>query len=133
MTWNLHFGGEYHLSNKTDLMGGFFFYQAASPKKHVDNFLPDANRFGWTLGTGHKFGKNATLDFNYVFILFAQRDISNPQQALKSGESIDGKYQSIIHGPMVTFTYRFDFPFSHRDQETGPKLEPPNPVLREFK
>lgn len=133
MTWNFHFGGEYHLSNKTDLMGGFFFYQAASPKKHVDNFLPDANRFGWTFGTGHKLGKNASLDFNYVFILFARRDISNPQQILKSGESIDGKYQSIIHGPMVTFTYRFDFPFSHRDQESEPKLETPKPVLREFK
>ncbi|MBI4549727.1 MAG: outer membrane protein transport protein [Candidatus Omnitrophica bacterium] len=132
MTWNFHFGGEYHLSKKTDLMGGFFFYQAASPKKHVDNFLPDANRFGWTLGTGHKFGKNASLDFNYIFILFARRDISNPEQAAKSGESIDGKYQSIIHGPMITFTYRFDFPFSGKE-EAEPKLEAPKPILREFK
>jgi long-chain fatty acid transport protein len=113
-TWNFHGGGHYQISEKVDLQGGFFFYQAASPKKHVDNFLPDANRYGWTLGTSYHLGKRATIDLMYLFILFGRRHISNPSVLAKTGESIDGSYSSIIHGAMVSFTYRFDFPFEKR-------------------
>ncbi len=110
-TWNIQLGGKYKFRDNVDLMSGFFFYEAAAPKNHVDNFLPDANRYGWTLGFTYRITPRMTVDFNYLFILFGTRNISNPAQLAKSGDNIDGRYTSIIHGPMVSFTYQFDFPF----------------------
>ncbi len=107
-TWNFHFGGKRQLNKKWDVMGGFAFYEAASPKKHVDNFLPDANRYLWTMGTTYHWTRSIDLDFNYFFMLFGSRHISNPEQAARTGDNIDGRFTSIIHGPMFSFNYKFD-------------------------
>ncbi|MBI3307243.1 MAG: outer membrane protein transport protein [Candidatus Omnitrophica bacterium] len=113
-TFSYHLGGHRQLNDKTDLLGGFAFYQAAAPKNHVDNFLPDANRFLWTAGTSYNFSPRARIDFSYIFMLFARRSISNPAQVAKTGTNIDGRYTSILHGAFVTFTYSFDFPFEKK-------------------
>ncbi len=110
-TFSFHWGAHRQVSDRMDLQGGFFFYQVASPKKHVDNFLPDANRFGWTFGSSYQFTKHLSLDFSYIFILYATRRISNPQIPAKGGENIDGAYTSILHGGFATIRYQFDFPF----------------------
>ena len=120
---SVHTGGHYQLSEKTDLYGGFAFYQAASPKNHFDNFLPDSNRYMWSCGTSYQLTPRTQVDFAYMFMLFAKRNISNPGVLAKSGESIDGKYTSIMHGAFVTFTYHFDFPFEKRMKESGPHFE----------
>jgi len=135
MTWNFHWGTDYRIRENLDLLGGFFFYQAASPKNHVDNFLPDANRYGWTFGTSYKLGERASIDFTYIFILLASRRISNPVVLGKTGTSIDGRYTSIIHGPMISFIYRFDFPFEKNfsTKESHPALKARKPILREYK
>ena len=125
-TFSFHLGGHRQLNDKTDLFSGFAFYQAASPKKHVDNFLPDANRFLWSMGTSYNLTKKARVDFAYMFMLFASRHISNPGQLTKSGESIDGKYPSILHGAFVTFTYSFDFPFEKDHNQAH--IETPQPA-----
>ena len=109
-SWSFNWGGHRKISDRMDLQGGFFFYQAAAPKKHFDNFLPDANRYGWTFGTSYQVTKNLSLDLNYLFILYARRAISNPQIPAKGGENIDGRYTSIIHGGFVSLRYQFDFP-----------------------
>ncbi len=115
-TISLHLGGHYQVSKKWDTYAGTGFYQAAAPKKHVDNFIPDANRYFWTFGTSYKLTERTTIDFSYLFMLFGSRHISNPQSGVnKSGISIDGRYTSIIHGPFVTCTYQFDFPFEKRN------------------
>ena len=106
-TMSLHWGGHYRLNDKTDLMGGFAFYEAAAPKAHVDNFLPDANRFLWTLGYSYNVTNNLSVDFAYIVMLFASRSISNPDALAKSGRSVDGRYTSILHGPMLALTYKF--------------------------
>ncbi len=113
-TWSFNWGGHYQAKKNLDLLGGFFFYLAASPKNHIDNFIPDANRYGWTLGTSYKINDRMDIDFMYLFMLFGTRKFSNPQQLARAGENIDGKFTSIIHGAFVTFTYRFDFPFEKR-------------------
>lgn len=110
-TFSLNTGGHYSLNDKWNLLGGFAFYGAAAPKRHVDNFLPDANRFMWTFGTSYKLTDRAAIDLSYLFMLFASRHISNPGVLAKTGESIDGRYTSILHGAFITFTYKFDFPF----------------------
>lgn len=113
-TLNFHLGGHYQATEKVDLQGGFFFYEAASPKNHVDNFLPDANRYGWTAGTSYKFNDHSRIDFNYLFMLFASRKFSNPSQLGRTGANIDGRFVSILHGAFVTYTFQFDFPFERR-------------------
>jgi long-chain fatty acid transport protein len=115
-TVSFHLGGHYQVRKNLDLLGGFAFYQAASPKRHVDNFLPDANRYLWTLGSSYKINDRMTLDLAYLFILFGSRHISNPGVLAKTGESIDGRYTSIINAVMVSFTYKFDFPFEKNSQ-----------------
>lgn len=122
-TWSFNLGGHRKVSEDLDLLGGFFFYQAAAPKKHMDNFLPDANRYGWSCGTSYKLSDRATVDFSYLFVLYGSRHISNPQIPAKGGDNIDGRYTSIVHGGFISFTYRFDFPFEKRTKiEPAPKL-----------
>ena len=106
-TWSFHLGGHYKATEKMDLMGGFAFYEAAAPKNHVDNFIPDANRFLWTLGYSYNFTPNLSLDFAYILMLFATRHISNPDIVTKTGRSGDGRYTSILHGPMLAVSYKF--------------------------
>jgi len=118
-TWSFHWGGHYQINKKTDFQGGFFFYEAAAPKKHVDNFLPDANRFGWTFGTSYAITERLHLDFSYIFILYATRHISNPQIPAKGGENIDGRYTSVLHGGFVALRYNFDFPFEKNSSTKG--------------
>ena len=112
--WSFNLGGHRQISKKMDFLAGFFFYQAAAPKKHVDDFLPDAHRYGWTLGTSYKLSDRASLDLMYMFILFGSRIISNPQVPAKGGENIDGRYTSFIQGTFISFNYKFDFPFEKR-------------------
>lgn len=109
-TVSLHFGGHRKINEKWDLLGGFAWYEAASPKSHVDNFLPDANRYLWTLGTSYQWTDRLSIDFTYIFMLLANRRISNPTTVIKGQGNVDGQYTSIIHGPMVTVTYALDFP-----------------------
>lgn len=104
---SVHLGGKRQLTDNLDWMGGFAFYQAPSPKNHFDNFIPDANRYLWSTGLSYRFKRWWTIDFNYFFMLFGTRSISNPGVTAKSGVSIDGKYTSIIHGPMLSFNYQF--------------------------
>ncbi len=113
-TISVHLGGHRRINKNTDLLGGFFFYQAAAPKKHFDNFLPDANRFGWTIGTSYNLSERARIDLCYLFILYARRYISNPQIPAKGGDNIDGRYTSILHGGFISFNYQFDFPFEKK-------------------
>ncbi|MDD5217649.1 MAG: outer membrane protein transport protein [Candidatus Omnitrophica bacterium] len=124
-TWNFHWGGHYQVTKKLDLLGGFYFYQAASPKEHVDNFIPDANRFGWTPGFSYQFNDHFNFDFNYLFVLFARRSISNPSVLAKTGESIDGRYTSIVNGVFVTLRYQFDFPFGKKKDEPNRAIQIP--------
>lgn len=104
-TWSFHLGGHKKISKKIDWRGGFAFFQAASPKKHVDNFLPDANRYLWTTGLGYELTKNINIDLNYMFMLFGSRHISNPQLNAKQPVNVDGRYTSIVHGAFLTLTY----------------------------
>lgn len=127
-TFSFHWGGKYHATEKADLMAGFAFYEAAAPKKHVDNFLPDANRFLWSLGYSYNFTKNMSVDFAYIMMLFASRHISNPDVITKSGRSIDGRYTSILHGPMLAVNYKFggsDEPAAKPVQKAAPRLYVP--------
>jgi len=113
-TWNFHWGGHYKVKENLDLLGGFFFYEEAAPKDHVDNFLPDAKRYGYTIGTSYSINDRTTIDLMYLFMLFGKRTTTNPRQQARAGANIDGTWRSIIHGAFVTFTYRFDFPFEKR-------------------
>lgn len=122
--WSFNFGGHYKLKDNLDLLGGFFFYEGAAPKKHFDNFLPDTDRYGWSLGTSYQLTKRLSIDFAYLFILYATRHISNPQIPAKGGENIDGRYTSILHGAFISVNYRFDFPF-----EKGVKVDEGVPEL----
>ena len=130
-TFSYNMGGHYQVNPKTDLQGGFFFYQEAAPKKHVDNFLPDTNRFGWTFGTSYNITDRLRFDLAYIFILYATRHISNPQIPAKGGENIDGRYTSILHGAFVSLNYQFDFPFegSRKEKETAPAIDASKAVI----
>ncbi len=113
-TWSFHLGGHRRWNPKIDLYGGFAFYTAASPKKHVDNFLPDANRYLWTAGSTYSITNWMDIDCSYLFMLLGSRHISNPQALARAGINIDGRYTSIIHGAFITVTMRFDSPFAEK-------------------
>ena len=125
MTWSFNFGGHRQINERFDLLGGFFFYEGAAPKKHFDNFLPDTDRYGWTFGTSYKLSDRATIDLTYLFILYATRHISNPQIPAKGGDNIDGRYTSILHGGFVALRYQLDFP---GEKSSSPQKETP-PVI----
>ncbi len=107
-TWSFHLGGHYRLNKKIDLMGGSFFYTAASPKFHTTNVIPDSNRIAGTLGFRWDMFENASLDVAYLAMLYTRRSVANPTVFAKTGLSIDGRYTSFTQEFMVTFTYRFD-------------------------
>ncbi len=129
-TWSFHWGGHRQVSERMDLQGGFFFYDDAAPKKHVDNFLPDADRYGWTFGSSYQFTDRLSVDFNYIFILYASRRISNPQIPAKGGDNIDGRYTSIVHGGLVSLRYQFDFPGEQKEiRKTPPAIDAQKAVI----
>jgi long-chain fatty acid transport protein len=131
-TFSLNLGGHYRLNEKTDFQTGFFFYQAASPKKHVDNYLPDTHRYGWSLGTSYQITQWLRTDLTYLFILYATRHISNPQIPAKGGDNIDGRYTSILHGAFISFNVEFDFPFENRhekEKEAAPKIDTSKAII----
>ena len=112
--WSFHLGGHRQITDKLDWLGGFVFHTAASPKKHVDPYLPDGNRYQWSTGLAYELSERLSVDFAYFFQLIGSRHISNPEQLAKTGSSVDGRYTSTLHGGFVTMTYRFDMPFASK-------------------
>ncbi|MBI4970292.1 MAG: outer membrane protein transport protein [Candidatus Omnitrophica bacterium] len=119
-TWSFNLGGHYLLNRHVDLMGGAFFYTAASPKDHFTNVIPDSDRLGGTFGFRLNLDKKkkATLDFAYLALLYTRRSISNPGVFNKTGVSVDGRYLTFTEEFMVNFTYRFDLPFTKSEKNS---------------
>jgi len=107
-TWSFYIGGHYQLTDKIDLLAGALYYEAASPKGHVDNVLVDADRLAASIGIRYKVTENLDVDMAYLGMYHFKRDIANGQVFAKTGLNIDGKYQSYTNDFMMNITYRFD-------------------------
>ncbi|MCS7313657.1 MAG: outer membrane protein transport protein [Acidobacteria bacterium] len=55
-TFSVRFGAEKRLTDQWSLMGGFYFDQNPVPIESVDPVLPDADRWGVTLGVTYRRG-----------------------------------------------------------------------------
>ena len=106
-TFSVNTGGHYQLNEKLDLLGGLLFYTNAAPSDTFDAVIPDSNRFAGTLGFTYKVTKHLDFSTTYFAILFEGRSINNDLALAKSGTSIDGNYDTFIHGFMTGLTYRF--------------------------
>lgn len=92
---NIGLGAEFAASDRLDLRFGAFAYERAVPSYTLESSIPDAGRFGLTVGSGFHLGRT-TIDLGYNAIFFSDRDIDNNQGNALSG-SLDGKYETMAH------------------------------------
>lgn len=108
-THDFRIGGEYALTETTDLRLGAYTHNAAAPASAVIPNLPEGPRTSFTAGLGTRLGQNLHVDLAYQYI----------DQADRRGRSIDvsparpratdnnGLYTFHAHLVGATFTYTF--------------------------
>jgi len=72
----LRAGTSYVVNESLVARGGILFDKNPVPDETMDGQLPDANRFGFSLGMGYTFGK-VTIDAGYMILLFQDREKDN--------------------------------------------------------
>ena len=65
-------GAERRVNDQLAVRGGYFFDKTPSPTESVSPLLPDANRTGFTIGAGLRFG-NTSVDVSNMFLFFHDR------------------------------------------------------------
>jgi len=92
-------GTSYDLNEKTVLRGGVLFDKNPVPDETIDGQLPDANRYGISIGAGYRFGK-IRVDAGYMLLFFSRREKHN---GVGFGQDITGDGE----------INRFDVPFGY--------------------
>jgi len=98
-------GAEYKATDRLDLRCGLLYHQSPIPSVSLDTPLPDANKYGGTLGLGYQF-KDVTMDISYAFLKNRNRNVTNDMGSVTSS-NIDGTYKGYVNIFAVGFTYKF--------------------------
>jgi long-chain fatty acid transport protein len=98
-------GTEYDLNQTWAVRGGYGHVFDAVPDSTFSPAIPTADRNFFTIGLGYKTCC-WTVDFAYQFILFDERDINN-NIGNDVGTTVDGSYESFVHG--ITVDARVNF------------------------
>jgi len=87
-TITLRFGAEYLYTDTLTLRAGYLWDQGPSPAASVSPLLPDANRNGFTAGTGIDLG-TVTFDWAVMYLKFDEASTE-----MESHSGFDGVYDS---------------------------------------
>ena len=120
-TVTLRLGSSYDLSPALTARCGFMVDRTPVPSKTLDGQLPDAGRYGISLGAGYKIGV-IKVDASYLFLKFSERDKYNgigfskdttgdgyiDRYDVPAGYPIgNGEYRSLAHLFSVSASYQF--------------------------
>ncbi|MEW6703001.1 MAG: outer membrane protein transport protein, partial [Bacteroidota bacterium] len=92
-------GLEYKASESFALRGGVFYDRNPVKDEYVEPTLPDADRVGLNVGFGGKLTENLGIDFSYLLLLFADRQITG------SKFGFNGTYSNVAHLFGLNFSY----------------------------
>lgn len=109
-------GGEYVLSDKFALRGGFLYDKNPVKDEKIDFTLPDADRIGLNIGFGYQITEALSVDLAYLFLIFTDREIDNsdefiqnpfqyPPLAATPKTYLNGTYESTAHLVGLNFNY----------------------------
>ena len=98
-TFIIRGGAEYKTSDVLALRGGLFFDKNPIKDEYVEPQLPDGNRLGVNVGLGYKFTPKFGVDFAYLLLIVAERDVTN------SVFHFNGTYKNMINVFALDFSY----------------------------
>jgi long-chain fatty acid transport protein len=109
-TWAANLGARYQLNPTVALLGGYLWAQDAVPAATFEPGVPDATSHLFCLGTDLKFDR-VKLAASYAFQQLEKRDKNNDVgaifEAVQTGASANGSYESSIHLLGVSLGYQF--------------------------
>lgn len=104
-------GAEYKYDKKIDIYAGFLYDSNPVADKYLDPTLPDADRIGLSTGCGYKLNNNLTIQASYLFLRFAEREITNSVESYSGIENsltpFNGVYNSVAHLTSFSLSYNF--------------------------
>ena len=98
-------GAEYQATDKLELRGGLIYEQSPIPSANFEPVLPDAGKYGITMGAGYLL-KNVKIDASYAFFKYNDRDVTNDVGASTSS-NVDGKYKGYVNILGLSLTYKY--------------------------
>jgi long-chain fatty acid transport protein len=103
-------GAEYRYDEDWTFRGGVYYDKNPIKDEYLDATLPDADRFGFTLGAGYAVTEQMTVDAAYLFLRFNERTVDN-SEINGSGNGgfvpFNGTYNNIANILSLTITYNF--------------------------
>jgi long-chain fatty acid transport protein len=101
-SWNIGFGAEKPINEKTTVRAGYIFDRSPVPDKSVGPLFPDANRHSFTFGATRKSG-NKDLTIFYEAMKFVDRQTNVPAN---NYQWTNGDYHNFAH--VFGFSLRMD-------------------------
>jgi len=98
-TYIVRLGFEYKATDAFSLRWGVLYDHNPIKDAFVDPTLPDADRVGFNIGFGGKLTDHLGIDFSYMFLSFATREVTN------SVFNFNGTYSNTAHLFGLDFSY----------------------------
>lgn len=98
-TFTFGIAGDYQLSERWTIRGGYQYYQSPVPDSTFSTTIPDADQNVITVGLAYHTGPH-TVEFAYGADFYDTRDISG-------SSGTDGKYKITVH--LFSLSYRLTF------------------------
>lgn len=100
-TFILRAGAEYKVCEKYTHRVGVYFDKTPVSDRYFGPETPDMNKIGFSTGFSYKVGERGSLDFSYVLLTGAEREVEN----IETG--FEGRVKAIGHIPGIGFSYNF--------------------------
>ncbi|WXH30109.1 47 kDa outer membrane protein [Myxococcus stipitatus] len=94
--WNFHLGGEYGVTPDLQVRAGLIYDPAPGPHGTLTPDLPDADRYGVSVGAGYRWN-SLRADFGYQYVTLADNKSTAP--------GISGTYNGSAHVFGLTLGY----------------------------
>jgi long-chain fatty acid transport protein len=100
-------GAEYLASDVLALRAGLLYDKNPVKDEYIDASLPDADRIGISVGFGYKITSHISVDVGYLFLIFADRTVTNSLVVENSltGEKMNGTYKSTANLVSLSVAY----------------------------
>jgi long-chain fatty acid transport protein len=105
-------GVTYDYTQATQLRVGYSYDESPQQEKYFSPRVPDADRQLFSLGLGHRFSDDWTVEIAYMYVDFEDRTIDSntaaiPGQELNGTAAVNGTYESTVQlfGVGITKTF----------------------------
>ncbi|MET0066386.1 MAG: outer membrane protein transport protein [Candidatus Thiodiazotropha sp.] len=105
-------GMTYDFTTATQLRIGYTYDETPQQDENFSPRIPDADRQLYSLGVGHTFAQDWTVDVGYMYVKFDDRTIDSDTPAVAGQElngttAVNGTYESSVHlfGLSLTKTF----------------------------